>query len=527
MIRHTLTQLSLAALATCFSLTVTAAEPRASTQSLEWRDDAASTALDNAAPDQDSPAEVSQDDVWLRIRSGFKIDDTASQNPLVSAHEAWYAARPDYVRRMVNRSRRYLYHIVQEVDRRAMPMEIALLPMIESAFNSTALSTSAASGIWQFMPSTGRNYGLKQDAWYDGRRDFPAATNAALDYLSKLYLDFGDWQLALAAYNCGEGCVARAIQKNVQQGLPTDYASLTLPPETQNYVPKLLAIKNLIRNPEQFGVVLDTLPNQPYFNQIPVHANLDIHAAARLANMSSDDFISLNAAFPRKLIRSDTTVKLLVPVDKADQFQRNLEAGNWDSWQPYTAQKGERPEDIAKRFNASVARLTELNSFHLKRGKLVSSQTILVPVKGRNEVATATPAPVADAAPTPSGSERGSHVVQRGETLFGVARRYGLNVAQLTEANPDLDSNIQPGQTIQLPSSAAATRAAAHAQPASFTPHAQKIAKPTHYTVKRGDTLHAIAQRFDVSLTDIKTWNPVLKNNSKVRAGQTVVVNKT
>jgi membrane-bound lytic murein transglycosylase D len=522
-----LTQLSLAALSACFSLTVTAADPRASIQSLEWSNDAASTALDNAAPNQDGPADVSQNDVWLRIRSGFKIDDAASQNPLVSVNESWYAARPDYVRRMVSRSRRYLYHIVQEVDRRAMPMEIALLPMIESAFNSTALSTSSASGIWQFIPSTGRNYGLKQDAWYDGRRDFPAATNAALDYLSKLYLDFGDWQLALAAYNCGEGCVARAIQKNVQQGLPTDYASLTLPPETQNYVPKLLAIKNLIRNPEQFGVVIDTLPNQPYFNQIPVHANLDIHAAARLANMSSDDFIALNAAFPRKLIRSDTPVKLLVPVDKADQFQRNLEAGNWDSWQPYTAQKGERPEGIARRFDVSVARLTELNQFHLKRGKLESAQTILVPVKGRNAVATAIPAPVAEEAIAPSSSEAGSHVVQRGETLFGVARRYGLSVAQLSEANPDLNSNIQPGQTIQLPSNASATRVAAHVQPASFTSPAQKTTKPTRYTVKRGDTLHAIAQRFDVSLTDIKAWNPDLKNNSKVRAGQTVVVNKT
>ncbi len=145
------------------------------------------------------------------------------------------------MRRLVERSRPYLYHIVEEVDRRAMPMEIALLPMIESAFIPTALSPSAASGIWQFIPSTGRIYGLKQDTWYDGRRDFTAATSAALDYLGKLYLDFGDWQLALAAYNCGEGCVARAIQKNVQQGLPTDYASLSLPNETRHYVPKLLA----------------------------------------------------------------------------------------------------------------------------------------------------------------------------------------------------------------------------------------------------------------------------------------------
>ena len=506
-------QLCLAVLVLGFSCSTLAAEPPASAQILEWSGEPASDA-------SDSPVETSQDDVWQRIRGGFKIDDAATLNPLVALHESWYAARPDYVRRMVNRSRRYLYHIVQEVDRRAMPMEVALLPMIESAFNSNALSTSAASGIWQFIPSTGRLYGLKQDNWYDGRRDFPAATNAALDYLSKLYLDFGDWQLALAAYNCGEGCIARAIQKNVQLGLPTDYASLSLPAETRNYVPKLLAIKSLIRNPELYGIAIDTLPNQPYFNQVTVHANLDVHSAARLADMSSDDFIALNAAFPRNLIRCDTPVNLLVPVDKADQFQRNLEAGNWDTWQPYTAQKGERPEDIAQRFDVSVARLTELNQLHLKRGKLVSAQTILVPVKGRSTFAAEAPLP-----PARSESTR-QHVVQRSDTLFGIARRYGLSVAQLSEANPGIDSQLKTGQLVQLPSNATAARETELVPQAVFAPRAQKPAKPTRYTVKRGDTLHAIAERFDVSLADIKAWNPAFKKSSTVRAGQTVVVKK-
>ena len=517
---HTLTRLGLAILATCFSLTVGAADPSPMMQSLEWGNETSNN------PDTLAASEDGHEDVWLRIRGGFKIDDAASDNPLVAVHESWYAARPDYVRRMVSRSRSYLYHIVEEVDRRAMPMEIALLPMIESAFKSTALSTSSASGIWQFIPSTGRHYGLKQDAWYDGRRDFPAATNAALDYLSKLYLDFGDWQLALAAYNCGEGCVARAIQKNVQQGLPTDYASLALPPETRNYVPKLLAIKHILRNPEQYGLVIDTLPNQPYFNQIPVHANLDMHSAARLANMDTDDFMALNAAFPRKLIRSDTPVTLLVPVDKADQFQRNLEAGDWDSWQPYAAKKGERPQDIAKRFDVSLDRLTELNQFHLKRGKLVSAQTILVPVKGRGAVsmfeAEAEKEEAAPARPNPA-----HHLVQRGETLYGVARRYGLSTAQLVEANPGLDSKLQAGQRIQLPATVTAAREMRQDKQASLSRHAKKPAKSTRYTVKRGDTLHAIAERFDVSLSEIKAWNPDLKNGNKVRAGQTVVVNKT
>jgi membrane-bound lytic murein transglycosylase D len=508
-------RLSLAVLALFFSCPVLAAEPRASIQTLEWQGDAASDRLDS-----ESAAEIGQDDVWQRIRSGFKIDDAAMQNPLVAVHESWYVSRPDYVRRIVDRSRPYMFHIVQEVDRRAMPMEIALLPMIESAFNPTAQSPSDASGIWQFIPSTGRHYGLKQDAWYDGRRDFTAATNAALDYLGKLYLDFGDWQLALAAYNCGEGCVARAIQKNVEQGLPTDYASLPLPAETRHYVPKLLAIKNIVSRPEYYGVAIDTLPNQPYFNQVTVHANMDIRSAARLADMSSDEFIALNAAFPRKLIRSDTPVNLLVPVDKADTFQHNLETGSWDSWQPYTAQKGERLVALAKRFAVSVARLEEHNQFHLKRGRLVRAQTILVPVKGRGVVAKQS-APAVRAT-----SESNLHYVERGDTLFSVARRYGLSVDQLAQANPNSNGNLKAGQTLQLPLSEdmASQKSEAIIQHVAFKPPTRKPAGSVRYKVKRGDTLHAIAQHFDISLADIKAWNPVFKKSSKIRAGQTIVV---
>jgi membrane-bound lytic murein transglycosylase D len=394
--------------------------------------------------DNEAPTEASHDDVWQRIRSGFRIDDT-TQTPLVAVHESWFAARPENVRRLAERSRPFLYHIVEELDRRAMPMEIALLPMIESAFNPVALSSSAASGIWQFIPSTGRHFGLRQDTWYDGRRDFTAATNAALDYLGKLYLDFGDWQLALAAYNCGEGCVARAIQKNVRDGLPTDYASLSLPNETRHYVPKLLALKSLIREPEPYGIAIEQLPDQPYFNQVTVHANMDIHSAARLADMSSDEFVALNAAFLRKLIRSDTPVNLLLPVGKADTFQRNLETGSWDTWRPYAAQKGERPATIAKRFDVSLGRLEEHNQLHTKNGKLVRAQTILVPVKGRGAVT----------------------------------------------AQDDL-----------LAAAAA----------------------PTRHVVRRGDTLHAIAQRFAISLADIEAWNPVFGKSSAIRVGQTVIV---
>jgi membrane-bound lytic murein transglycosylase D len=505
-----LSLLSLALLAASFSHPAHAEESRASVPMLEWSDESGS----GNSPD----AEVARhDDVWNRIRDGFRIADPAEQNPLVAAHESWFSARPDSVRRLAERSRPYLYHIVEELERRAMPMEIALLPMIESAFNPTALSPSAASGIWQFIPSTGRHYGLKQDTWYDGRRDFTAATDAALDYLSKLYLDFGDWQLALAAYNCGEGCIARAIQNNLQQGLPTNYTSLSLPNETRHYVPKLLALRNLISAPERYGIAIEQLPNQPYFNQVTVHASMDLQSAARLANMNSEEFAALNAAFPRKLIRSDTPVNLLVPVDKADRFQRNLEAGDWDTWQPYAAQKGERAADIARRFDLSLARLEEHNQLHLKKGKLVRAQTILVPVKHRSAVAARNDEPVPASA---------RHEVQRGDTLFSIARRFGVTVAELAQANPDLEGRLKAGQVIRLPFAESMAGTNNGIQPVSLKAGKATAEPPRRYTVRRGDTLSAIIQRFDISLADIKAWNPAIRNTRSIRAGQTVLVRK-
>ena len=486
--RVPLSRLGVAALMFWASHHSLATEPGPGIHALEWNGGS-----DNL-PATDEVPEIALDgarDLWQRIRDGFRIDDQAAQNPLTAVHESWYAARPEHVRRVVERGRRYLFYIVEEVERRGMPMEIALLPMIESAFDPAALSSSAASGIWQFIPSTGRVYGLKQDKWYDGRRDFTAATGAALDYLGKLYLDFGDWQLALAAYNCGEGCVARAIQKNVQQGLPTDYASLALPNETRHYVPKLLAIRNVVRTPEQYGMKIDGLPNEPYFNLVSVSASMDLHSAARLADMSSEEFIALNAAFPRKLIRSDTPVNLLVPVDRADRFQRNLEAGDWDSWQPYAARKGERPEAIARRFKVSLARLAEHNQFNLRRGKLVRAQTVLVPVKRRNTGIAASSSSGNHSAPS-------EHEVRAGETLYGVARRYGLSARELADANPGVGTRLRPGQVLQLAIPASSTRKTTPLRPRKT--NARNAALPSHYAQNRGDTLLTIAQRFDISM---------------------------
>ena len=285
-------------------------------------------------------------DLWGRIKDGYAMPELKSN--YVNSHTNWYASRPEYVQRMVQRSQKYLYHIVEEVQKRGMPTEIALLPMVESAFNPKAYSTSSASGIWQFIPSTGKSFGLKQNWWVDNRRGVTAATDAALTYLQKLHGMFGSWDLALAAYNAGEGTVQRAINRNRRQGLPTDYESLNLPVETRNYVPKLQAIKNIMTNPEQYGLKIDTIPNRPYFIKVNAPQQIDVHLAAKLAEISFDEFNALNPEYNRPVATTKGNVhEILLPVSAAQTFTDNL--SNYDkplvSWQAYHAKRGERMED--------------------------------------------------------------------------------------------------------------------------------------------------------------------------------------
>ena len=334
----------------------------------------------------------SRGDLWDRIRAGLSLPDTGPE--LVQRHEEWYANRPSYVARTVDRSRLYLFHIVDEVEKRGMPMEIALLPMIESAYNPLAVSPQKASGIWQFIPSTGRVYGLRQNPWYDGRKDVLAATDAALDYLQQLHAMFNDWQLALAAYNCGEGCVGRAIARNKAKGLDTDYASLNLPAETRHYVPKLLAIRNIIRQPERYGIALESIANEPYFMQVALKHPMEAKHAAKLAEMDLDGFLSLNPGYQRKVIHTDTPGMLLLPADKVETFHYNLQrAGDRNQLQEYQAKRGEAATAIANKFGVTLAWLKEHNPIKLWRGKVANTQTLVVPAS-TGKSTQARPAPV-------------------------------------------------------------------------------------------------------------------------------------
>jgi membrane-bound lytic murein transglycosylase D len=351
------------------------------------------------------------------------------------------------------RSRRYLYHIVDELEKRGMPTELALLPMVESAFNPMALSSAKASGLWQFIPSTGKRYELQQNWWYDGRRDILASTTAALDYLQFLYDMHGDWQLALASYNWGENAVAKAIERNKAKNLPTDYASLTMPAETRNYVPKLQALKNIIAKPEMFGISLDPIPNQPYFVIVEKSKDIDIKLAARLAEMSVEELVALNPAHNRLVLSAAQTQKLVLPADHAAIFLANLENHSepLTSWQTYTLKKGDRLEKLAAEHGIALAKLKAANGI-TPRTRVGPGYQLLLPVKGSD--AAAEPLPVGYVAPiqfergTRTETRKIMHTVQRGDTLATIATRYKVSIDDLRRWNAV--GRLQAGQKIAV-----------------------------------------------------------------------------
>jgi len=478
----------------------------------------------------------SPDDLLERIRKGFSMPEL--KTPLVQHYQEWYQNRPDYLRRMVERSRRYLHFIVEELEKRGFPTELALLPMVESSFDPMAHSRSRASGLWQFIPGTGKNYNLHQDSWVDERRDILASTSAALDYLDSIYRMHGDWFLALASYNCGEGAVARAIRKNENKGLPTDYASLPLPAETRHYVPRLQALKNILSNPEALASLnLPEVPNRPYFTTVAKPADgIDIKLAAQLAEIPVDEFVALNPAHKRPVIK--TEAPLVLPADKAEVFAANLENHRsadkpLSSWSAYTLKPGERLEKVAARFRISAAELKKANSIG-KRERVGPGYTLLVPAgkgaaTGNLELAQdSAPArsvelpanPRADAGKragipgNPGETIRFSHRVKPGETLFGIAQKYGISVAELKRQNSLKGNRLSVGAMLTVLS--------ANVKPAPNPPGrpapALAAAESTRYTIRRGDTLASIARRFNVGEDDLLRWNNVVP--TRLQPGQ-------
>jgi membrane-bound lytic murein transglycosylase D len=450
-------------------------------------------------PGEIAETDLADSDLWQRIKDGYAIPEI--QSVYTANHESWYASRPDYVKRMVLRSQKYLYHIVEEVEKRGMPTEIALLPMVESAFNPQAYSRSHASGIWQFIPSTGKSFGLKQNWWVDNRRDVTAATNAALTYLQKLHVMFGTWDLALAAYNAGEGTVKRAIDRNRKRGLPTDYASLALPPETKNYVPKLQAIKNIMTHPEQYGLSIDPIPNRPYFTRVTAPQQIDAHLAAELAEVPFEEFSALNPEYNRPVLTATGNVhEILLPVSAAEIFTTNL--ANYDkplvSWQTYHAKSGERVESIARKFGISIAQLRDINDLP-SRKNLRQPRQLLVPVNNAESTSVALLVDNDDLQDIQEITEQAGkkeHKVKPGESLSVIAKRHKMTTKQIMALNKLKSSRLRAGQVLLVSADAALVR-----KPENV--------KQKHYIVKRGDTLNSIARRFEIATDELQRWNNI------------------
>lgn len=425
--------------------------------------------------------------LWGRIRQGFLLEPTAIDNPRIDRQRRVFVDQPRYFEMTSTRSERYLHYVVEQLDARDMPLELALLPFVESGYNPMALSRSQAAGIWQFIPSTGKVFSLRQDSWYDGRRDITASTQAALDYLSKLNQMFdGDWLLAMAAYNCGEGCVGRAIKYNRARGLPTDYWNLKLPHETMNYVPKLLALSQIIDSPGLHGAILPELADSPYFAAVTIERQLDLHKAAELADITPEDFIKLNPAFKQR-VTAPGAYQLLVPVDRLEQFNTALAALPEDqhlNYQRYQVRAGDNLSQIASRHKVGLSALRETNQ--LDSNLLKIGQVLILPYSAQSPTPQTTPELTVAAT---------SYQVRSGDNLWEIARKHGISIDSLKQKNLLKSPALRVGQTLKIPGQTTASRAA------------DSTRKPVVYTVKPGDSLYSIGEQFNIAIDRIRDHN--------------------
>mgnify|MGYP000213874822 CR=1 FL=1 len=422
--------------------------------------DAVKTGADTRTDDvekqiPDIQLDIVEVNLWNRLRNGYAIPNL--ENQTVNRQTEWYGSRINYLLRTIQRGSKYLYHVVDALEKRGMPTDLALLPFIESAFNPNAVSSAKASGMWQFMPATGRDFNLKQSIFKDDRRGVLGSTEAALDYLQRLYNMFGDWQLALAAYNWGEGSVQRAIKKQQAMGLPIDFESLSarMPAETKNYVPKLQAVKNIIGHPELFGLNLPPIENAPYFTTVKKDKDIDVDLAAQLADIPVSEFKALNPQFNRPVITGGNNTSILLPVEKASVFEDNFAnwKGPYSTWTTLNVNKSEKVESLASRFGYKVDLVREANAIPPKTVVRAGS-TILVP---KSDLLTDQniPADVAEQAQlnidkVAVGTRKIIVKAGRKDNLASIAKRYRVSVADIKSWNHLRREQITVGQKLEL-----------------------------------------------------------------------------
>lgn len=454
---------------------------------------------------------LGEQDLFERIRMGFSLDDSI-EHSAIDREEAAYANKPEFLDRTFRRGERYLYYIVSELEARHMPLELALLPVVESAFNPVALSTSQAAGLWQFIPSTGLRFGLKQNTYYDGRRDIVESTRAALDYLQYLNNEFdGDWLLAIAAYNTGEANIARAMKRNESKGLPTDFFSLDLARETEAYVPKLLAMRRIVADPAKHGLEFGTLQNEPYFVKVDVGGQIDLAVAASLAEMSQEDFLAINPGFKHRYTDPNGPHQLLIPVASEETFLQKLAALPSSQRIPvvyYRVRSGDTITKIAQRYGMTVSELRALNN--LKTQSVKPGQELLLRSSSKTTSIASTESRSTSSTTTTSSK---TYTVVKGDTLWSIAKRYGVDPTVLASTNSLKKNAIQVGQKLKIPTHIAA----------SSKNSSNSSSKRITYIVKSGDTLSEIANQFKVSVKQIMSWNQ-LRSSTAIKAGQRLII---
>ncbi|WP_246283171.1 LysM peptidoglycan-binding domain-containing protein [Marinifaba aquimaris] len=458
-------------------------------------------------------SEIVFGNIWRRIQSQLTFD--IPENRRLAIQRSWYARHPDYLNRVSKRAEPFMYLIVEEIEKRDLPMELAILPIVESAFDPFAYSHGRASGLWQFVPETGERFGLKQNWWYDGRRDVLAATNAALDYLEFLNKKFdGDWLHALAAYNSGEGRVQRAIRKNFKAGENTDFWSLDLPKETDAYVPKLLALADLIKRPEHYNISIRPIANIAVLESVSAPSQIDLALAAKLADMNVNELHALNPAYNRWATSPKGPHNFLLPIDKAELFNKNItdvKTNDLVSWKRYKIKRGDSLGKIANKHKITVDAIQTANK--IKGNNIRAGQYLLIPTASAsldeyklsaNQRLTSKQQKIAKQ------KQKAVHTVKSGDTFWDISRQYKVNVRELAKWNGMAPGDpIFPGQKLTV------YKKVSKAEMPKSTPTTRKV----NYKVRSGDSLARIANRFNVSIKEIESWNK-LNRNKYLQPGQ-------
>jgi len=503
------------------------------TPTVEHRQLALSSQLSNPASGIDVTDDLNKvatqkdySDAWVLLRDGLVLERHTDRSS-VKQKIAWFARNQEYIDRVAERAEPYLYHIITKLKERNMPLDIALLPVVESAYQPFAYSPARASGIWQFIPATGKRYGMKQNWWYDGRRDIIAATDGALDYLESLHKRFnGNWFHALAAYNSGGGNVERAIRKNKAKGKKTDFWSLRLPRETRNYVPSLLAIAEILKNSDKHKINFKTIANKPYFESVDIGSQIDLSTVSKLSGLTMDEVYILNPGFNRWATAPNGPHRILVPVDIADSFKQKVNAipkSERITWKKHVIRSGESLGVIASRYLTSVSALKSAN--RLRSNRIRAGHTLLIPTakESKKYYTLSADARKFKGLKTTGDGKRYIYSVKRGDNLWDIGRHYGISVSQLTRWN-----GISKKSILRLGQKLTVWVKDEENEDGTLIKIAAK--KPTlngnSYIVQDGDSLWLIARKFDIHVKDLVKWNN-LKKGKHLQPGQSLIVQQT